>query len=338
MMKWIRRGLILAVVLMAALVAFAVANALRTTNPVGFQSVRVPDAGGESIQVGVWYPTQARPRPTTLLGLNLMSVAPDGPVAGASLPLIVISHGNGGGPGSHADLALALAESGFVVAAPMHTGDNYADQSAVGSAHWLLDRNRHVHATLEYMLEVWPGHAQINVDRIGMFGFSAGGFTALTAIGGEADLRLIATHCAAAPEFVCRLLSDSNSALMHPESVPPAGAFVRDARIKAAVIAAPGLGFTFVPNGLLNVTARVQLWSGQQDVNVPEATNTGLISQALGARTEFHSVPGARHFSFLVPCGLARPPFLCRDAEGFDRAAFHADMNAQVVTFFRKNL
>jgi len=337
-MKWIRRGLILIAALTAALVAFAIANALRTTRPVGFQMVGVPDAGGAPIQVAVWYPTQASPRPTTVLGLNLLSVAPDGPVAGARLPLIMISHGNGGGSGSHADLALALAESGFVVAAPIHTGDNYADQSAVGSAHWLVDRSRHVRATLEYMLAVWPGHAQINEDRIGMFGLSAGGFTALTAIGGEPDLRLIATHCAASPEFVCRLLSDSNSALMHPESVPPASAFIRDARIKAAVIAAPGFGFTFVPNGLLNVTAPVQLWSGQQDVNVPEATNAGLINRALGARVEFHSVPGARHFSFLVPCHLMGPPLLCGDAEGFDRVAFHADMNTRVVTFFEKNL
>ena len=125
---------------------------------------------------------------------------------------------------------------------------------------------------------------------------------------------------------------------MHAESVPPAAVFVRDARIKAAVIAAPGLGFTFVPDGLRNVIARVQLWSGQQDVNVPEASNTGLIRRALGARAGFHSVPGASHFSFLVPCRLIGPPFLCADAEGFDRAAFHTAMNKQVVTFFRKNL
>lgn len=337
-MKWIRRGLLLVAVLAAALVAYVLANALRTTNAVGFQLVAAPDGSAAPVTVAVWYPTQAVARPTTLLGLNLMSVAPGGPVAGAALPLIVISHGNGGGPGSHADLALALADSGFVVAAPMHTGDNHADQSAVGSSHWLPDRSRHVHATLEYMLRTWPGRAQVDATRVGIYGFSAGGFTALTAIGGEPDLRSIATHCAAAPEFVCRLLSDSNSALMQPERVPPASAFVRETRIKAAVIAAPGLGFTFVPNGLANVTARVQLWSGQQDNSVPEATNALPVSRALGARAEFHSVAGAGHFAFLVPCRLAGPPLLCRDGGGFDRAAFHADMNAKVVSFFRKNL
>jgi len=337
-MKWVRRGLLLLLVLIAAVLTFAASRALRTTHPVGFQIVAAPDAGGLPIPVGVWYPTEATPRPTTLLGLNLMSVAPAGPVAGSSLPLIVISHGNGGGPGSHADLALALADNGFVVAAPMHPGDNYADQSGVGSQRWLPDRSRHVHATLDYMLQAWPGHARIDANRIGIFGFSAGGFTALTAIGGEADLRLIASHCAATPEFLCQLLSQANSAPLHPEGVPPASAFVRDARIKAAVVAAPGLGFTFVPGGLAKVTAPVQLWSGEADVNVPEATNTALVLKALGAGAEFHSVPRARHFSFLVPCRLPGPPFLCRDSDGFDREAFHADMNRQVVAFFLKHV
>jgi predicted dienelactone hydrolase len=188
------------------------------------------------------------------------------------------------------------------------------------------------------MVNAWPGRASINVDRVGVFGFSAGGFTALTSIGGEPDLRLIATHCADSPEFICRVLSDSKSALMRPESAPPASAFIRDSRVKAAVIAAPALGFTFAPDGLRKVTARVQLWSGQRDVNVPEATNTRVVAQALGDRTEFHSVPDAQHFSFLVPCRLIGPPVFCSDAEGFDRVAFHADMNAQVVTFFKKNL
>jgi hypothetical protein len=58
----------------------------------------------------------------------------------------VLSHGNAGDPGSHADLALALADAGFVVAAPMQAGDNYLDQSAAGTSRWLGDRNRHVRA------------------------------------------------------------------------------------------------------------------------------------------------------------------------------------------------
>ena len=161
-MKWIRRVLVVVAVLVCGLVGAALLTALRTEHPVGFQVARATDADGRPFAIGVWYPTEARPRPTTLLGPLLMDVAPDGPVSGRDLPLVVISHGNGGGVGSHADLALALADAGYVVAAPMHTGDNYADQSAVGSASWLSARNRQLRATVDYMLTNWQGHDRID--------------------------------------------------------------------------------------------------------------------------------------------------------------------------------
>ncbi len=337
-MKAIRIGLIALGLLVGASLIYVLSNALYTKRPVGFVLVEAPDPSGKPVSIGVSYPTDARPLPTTLLGLNLISVARDAPIAGNALPLVVISHGNGGGPGSHVDLALALAQRGFVVAAPMHTGDNYADESALESARWLVDRTLHIHSAIDYMLNIWPDHDRIDARRVGMFGFSAGGFTALTAVGGQPDLRLIASHCSATPEFVCKLLADAHSPLLNPASIPLASDFARDARVKAAAIAAPGLGFTFVPDGLANVSVPVQLWTGDSDRNVPTSTNAGPVSRALGIRAELHEVPGAGHFSFLVTCGLFGPPYLCRDADGFDRKRFHTEMNEAVVEFFQKKL
>ena len=218
--------------------------------------------------------------------------------------MVVISHGNGGGPASHADLALALANAGYVVVAPMHSGDNYADQSAVGSVSWLSGRTKELHATIDYMLKDWQGHDRINPERIGAFGFSAGGFTVLTAVGAQPDLRIIAKHCVESPEIVCDLLRSVNSPYLNTDTPTMGDAFLPDLRIKAAVVAAPGLGFTMVPNGLDNVHVPIQLWSAEDDINVPYATNTKLVREALGSRVEFHSVAGAGHFSFLTPCGL----------------------------------
>jgi predicted dienelactone hydrolase len=126
--------------------------------------------------------------------------------------------------------------------------------------------------------------------------------------------------------------------LLKPETSSVAGAFVPDARIQAAVIAAPGLAFTFAPDRLNNVSVPVQLWSADQDTNVPYASNTRLVREALGPRAEFHPVPGAGHFSFLAPCGLLRPPGVCADPGNFDRKAFHASMNASAVAFFDAHL
>ena len=83
MKKAIRFGAIAVAALVAALLIYALSNALYTKQPVGFQLVAAPDPGGSALTVGVWYPTDGRPLPTTLLGLNLISVARDGPMPAA---------------------------------------------------------------------------------------------------------------------------------------------------------------------------------------------------------------------------------------------------------------
>jgi predicted dienelactone hydrolase len=336
--KWFRWGSMVAVLLTCGLAGYAMTTALHTQHPVGFQLIQLADADGGSFAAGVWYPTQSRPWPTTLLGVLLMDVARNAPVSGSDLPLVVISHGDGGGPASHADLALALANAGYIVVAPMHTGDNYADQSAVGSVSWLSGRTREIHATLDYMLTKWQDHDRIDPKRIGAFGFSAGGFTVLTAIGAQPDLSIVAKHCADSPEFVCDLLRSVASPLLNPDAATVEKTFLPDYRIKAAVVAAPGLGFTLVSHGLDNIKVPIQLWSADQDVNVPYATNAKPVREAIGSRVEFHSVAGAGHVSFLTPCGLLAPHAICSDQAQFDRKAFHAQMNISVIGFFEKNL
>ena len=330
-LKWILRGLGLMLLLVVAAVSYMVATGQQGSRPVGFQTISVPDPKGPPLMVGVWYPTNAAQWPM-LLGLSVQWAAPDSPVAGKALPLVVISHGQGGGIGSHADTALGLASAGFVVAAPMHTGDNFADQSDVGGPKWFVDRARHISLTIGYMLARWHDHASIDASRIGMFGFSAGGTTALIAIGGQPDFARLAQHCAKAPEFACELWKPGKAPLPAPDS------FAGDGRIKAAVIAAPGFGFAFVPDGLSNVHVPVQLWSGTADTHVPYATNVAPVAAALGPLATVHRVPEAGHFSFLVPCGPIGPPLLCHDAKGFDRAAFHKRFDAAVVAFFEAKL
>ncbi|PWF42426.1 alpha/beta hydrolase family protein [Massilia glaciei] len=337
-MKWMRRVLIAALALVFVLAGVLYFSALRTENRVGFQGVEAKDKNGRAFTVVVWYPTTARTWPA-FFGPMLMDVARNAPVAGRALPLVVISHGNGGGPLGHADLAMALANAGYVVAAPMHIGDNVADQSAVGTASFISGRNQQLRATVDHMLENWQGRGLIDQRRIGAFGFSMGGFTVLNAVGARPDLRRIATHCAAAPEFACEVLGHFKSPLLKADMPVIGEALVPDPRIKAAVVAAPGFGFAMAPDGLADVSVPVQLWSADKDEGVPYATNAKIVRDALGAKVEFHSVPGASHFSFLAPCSLLMPPLpMCKDPGEFDRKAFHATMNASVVAFFHTNM
>jgi predicted dienelactone hydrolase len=336
-LKWTGLLLLLLVSLLGVLIGTLYWNALRPENPVGFQAVRAIDVDGKPFAIGIWYPTTS-PSSATWTGNFFMQVANAGAVAGNQLPLVVISHGTGGSITSHSDLALALASAGHVVAAPMHS-DNFQDMSSVGSPAYIVGRTRQLRATVDHMLTKWQGRGQIDAERIGAYGFSIGAFTVLTAAGASPDLRGVAKYCASSSEFACDMLRQSKSFLLELELPAGSDQFEQDPRIKAVVVAAPGLGFSFSrPDAFSKVSAPVQLWHGDKDDNVPYATNAKLIRDAFGTKVDFHSVADAAHFSFLVPCGVLKIPPICSDPASFDRAAFHQTMNKDVAAFFAKTM
>ena len=302
----------------------------------GFEQVMVPDPGGAALEVGIWYPSKALAAPQRL-GLFEQTVAEGGAVAGRDLPLIVMSHGTGGSFEGHYDTALALADAGFVVAAVTHTGDNYREQIQLGR---LENRPRHIKVLIDYMLSSWQHHAALDPSRIGMFGFSAGGFTALVAIGGTPDMRTVAPYCAAHPdEWSCRMLKDRK--INVSANMTGQWNWVHDRRIVAAVIASPALGYAFSAEALSSVTVPIQLWRGDSDEILPHPNYAQAIYDRLQVKPEYHVVPNAGHFAFLAPCTpalAAVAPQICRDPQGFDRAAFHREFDPAVVAFFKAKL
>ena len=272
------------------------------------------------------------------LGLFEQTVANGGAVAGRDLPLIVMSHGTGGSFEGHYDTALALAEAGFVVAAVTHTGDNYRDQSQVGR---LENRPRHIKVVIDYMLASWQHHEALDPFRVGMFGFSAGGFTALVAIGGTPEMPTVAPYCAAHPdEWSCRMLREHKVDLSANRSMA-APNWVHDPRIVAAVIASPAVGYAFSAEALSAVTVPIQLWRGDSDEILPQPNYAQAVYDRLPVKPEYHVVPNAGHFAFLAPCTpalAARVPEICHDPEGFDRPAFHREFNPAVVAFFKAKM
>lgn len=315
--------------LWVALVAALLATPVQART-VGFEAITVPMSNDPPLKVGVWYPSDADEVPARL-GLDTQPVALNGAVAGRGHGLILMSHGTGGWFGSHDDTARALARAGFVVAAVSHTGDTFDDRSR---ATRMADRAPQLSRTLDYITGTWRGHGAINLRRIGVFGFSSGGFTALVAIGGVPDLGLIVRHCRDHPTyFDCNLVRQSG------DTPPLDGPWNRDPRIRAAVIAAPALGFTFASKGLSAVKVPVQLWRAARDSVLPHPLYAEAVRGLLPRRPDYRVVEGADHYDFLAPCGpgLAKAsPQVC--GPGFDRSAFHAGFNTDVVAFFRKTL
>ena len=317
---------------LAALALVTTATSALAAN-AGFTVVQAADPqGGAPITVGIWYPTDAPAKPMPL-GIGDQVAAPGAPLVGDHLPLIVMSHGNGGFFGGHADTAQALAEAGFVVAALTHTGDNYADQSRATD---MANRPRQLSVLISYMLTASPMQAAIDPDRVGAFGFSSGGFTVLVAAGAEPDLTTLIPHCKAHPEFFdCKLTAS------HPLPDVSKAVWTHDARIKAVVSAAPAIGYSFSKAGLSKVTMPLQLWRAGNDEILPDPFYASAVRANLPKAPDWHVVPNAGHFDFLTPCndqGRATAAAICGSAPGFDRAAFHKDFDAKVVGFFKANL
>jgi predicted dienelactone hydrolase len=289
--------------------------------------------------VGVWYPTEATPHDQRLAEFTQsVAAGPDAPVAGSRHALVVISHGSGGWYGGHYDLALKLAHAGFIVAGVTHWGDSYENHTLTAA---IQRRPRQLKALVDYMLAAWPQHAAIDAGRIGVYGFSAGGFTALVAAGGAPDLRTVGPHCQAHPDvFDCSVLKESH---IDPATmrIPPGDEWVHDPRIKAAAVAAPALGFAFGREGLKDIHVPVQLWRAEFDHILPNPDYAEAVRVALPRPPEFHMVAGADHYDFLAVCPHALAEHvseICVSRPGFDRAAFHQDLDTQVTAFFLRTL
>jgi predicted dienelactone hydrolase len=310
---------------------------------VGFSELRIANGDQKPLLVGIWYPTAALGE-VHPLGAYVQTVAPDAPVAGEHLPLIVMSHGNGGTYQNNYDTALALAKAGFVAIAVSHTGDTPGDQSR---ALFVSDRVQHIHRLVDYMLTEWPDRARIDASRVGMFGFSSGAFTALISIGGVPDGRLQEAHHQAHPDYydaqLFKRASDEAKAEMLAQlhSTSPASIWVHEPRIKAAVVAAPAVGYAFGREGLKDITVPIQLWRAAEDHILPHPDYAEAVRIALPTPPEYHVVENADHFDFLAPCtDILRQvaPVICVSRPGFDRAAFHQTFNVEVVRFFQETL
>jgi predicted dienelactone hydrolase len=306
--------------------------AAQTRAAVGYQHVFIPDPEGPPIEVGVWYPTDSTPEPV-VIELSPQILAQDAPVAGDHLPLVIMSHGHAGSFAGHLDTAVALAKAGFVAAALTHNGDSWHD-SRQAVAVW--ERPRQLKVMTDYLLGSWRDRGHLDADRIGAFGFSAGGFTVLAAAGAEPDFDAMKAHCQAHPTFEdCRIVAT------HPLPANARIVWTHDARIKAVVSAAPALGFAFGRKGLASVRQPVQLWRAADDNVLPHPYYAEAVRLTLPAPPEMHVVPHAGHYDFLAPCSVAlarQVPAICHSEPGFDRERFHERFDRNVVAFFRRTL
>src|SRR6266849_4738558 len=177
-----------AVFLLAA--ALALPAAARAA--VGVSEIAGKDGSGP---VTIFYSSSSEAQPLKRGPFTLNFASQGAPLRGNGR-LVVVSHGTGGSPWVHSDLARALVESGFVVAVPEHRGDNYKDLSAAGPESWKR-RPAEVSRAIDAVGQDPRFAPLLALDKVGMYGMSAGGHTALSLAGGRWSPAQFRDHCEA---------------------------------------------------------------------------------------------------------------------------------------------
>jgi predicted dienelactone hydrolase len=308
----------------------------------GTQAARIKritiEAGpaGPEIAGAVWYPCVTPAQDAGCDNVALSGVK-ECPLIGDKLPLIVMSNGRMGRFGNHHDTAAALADAGFVVAAINHPKDNGRDHSGTDSLEVLAGRSGDIKRLIDFILGAWPDSAHVDGGRVGLFGFSMGGYTGLVVIGGNPDFRKGHPRCARSDLRVLPVCGQLESGQL------PSEAPAHDPRVRAAVIIDPWPEFLLPADHLKSVSIPVQLWSSDPSLDADGLSGccAAKIRERLPSTPEWHFVDNAKHFSFLTVCTAKEAqdePRLCTDAPGFDRAAFHKQLHADMIAFFRKYL
>jgi len=311
------------------LVAIALCLTATLAQAAGFRLIDVPaDADGPALNGAMWYPCSEPPGEIDVGGFTLPGVK-DCPISGDKLPLVVISHGRGGSFVNFHDMAETLADAGFIVAAINHAGDTTFDMSHSGNFSVFVERPTDIKRLIDFMLGASPAAPNIDPQRIGFFGFSAGGFTGLVLIGGNPDWGNATTSCQQSSTPLCEQIR-------RKEFPAP---LAQDQRIRAAVIADP-LAIFFTADSFAAVKVPVQLWASQRGGEDITPETDAAVARNLPAEHEYRVVPNSWHLDFILcPPTMAKAvPEVCTDAPGFDRAAFHKEFNADVLAFFHANL
>lgn len=328
------------------------AGALLPPAWAGLGMTRLPAAGSDG-PVTVFYPSTATEQPVWA-GWQTAALATDGPPSAGNGRLVVLSHGSGGTPWVHLDLARRLAEAGFVVAMPQHQGDHAGDPSTPGPESWTR-RPGEVQRAIDAVLADgrWSG---LDATRVGLWGLSAGGHTALEMAGGRWSPARFAEHCrqhiaddfAACVGLYAELTGgplDGLKRWLAPRVLDnrfgsdTAWRQQRDTRITAVVAVVP-LAADFDPASLQQPAVPLGLVNAAQDRWLRPEWHGLRVLQGCGPCEDLATLGDGGHGAMLSPPppvgGLAGR--LLADPPGFDRAATVPAVEQRTVAFFQRHL
>jgi predicted dienelactone hydrolase len=322
MTKLVRR------VAVAAAIALAL-PAAAVARPVGERHLVTTDATAalrdaerkDTLRITVWYPAAASVQETSLdIGppdkplFKVGSDAQDAAFADARRrPVILFSHGFGGTARMMAWFGVPLARAGYVVVAVDHPGNNGLDKMTAAGAIMFWDRPGDLAAALAKVEADPVVGRHLDIHRVGVAGFSAGGFTSLVSAGASVDFGRFVAFCRAHPaDGVCApqkefplTLDQAQAALAASPDLTAEAARANGSHaipeVKAAFAMAPAIVQALPPEGLAAMRVPVAIILGDADPVAPPATN-GLAAAKANPRFELKLLPGVGHYDFLSTC------------------------------------
>ncbi len=305
--------------------------------------------------ITVFYPTDAAAR-ALVRGPFTFDLALDAAPKAGNGRLVVFSHGSGGGPWVNADVARALVDEGFVVAVPEHRGDRHGDDGHPGPESWNIRPGEVVRA-----IDAVGGDPRfaplLRLDKVGLYGMSAGGHTALSLAGGRWSPAAFTRHCEAhiAEDFhsCVGLLTQLTGSPLDEVRKALALAVIRhrfgaddrprsdgDTRI-AAIVASVPYAADFDPASLAQPRVPLGLVTARHDRWLTPRFHGDRVLAACRPCERIADVADGGHGALLSPLppgmtGLAGD--LLNDPPGFDRAATMPAVFRAIARFFDAHL
>lgn len=303
----------------------------------------VRDEGRDrTIPLDLWYPAadDAREESVVLGGIYPARVAREATFASSEKrPLILLSHGSGGGRADLSWLARHLARHGFLVASIEHPGNRFGDDSVEGVVS-VWRRPPDLSLALDRLLASPVWGRRIDATRIGAAGHSSGGYTVIALAGARFDAGRLAAYCAggdAGPD--CALAMDVDLADL--PDFDAAGLSYRDDRVDAVFAMAPAVGQGFDADGLSSVRIPVRIVGSRDDELTLFGLHAAHYARVLPGATLVTVRPGG-HFVYLSICnelGREVAALVCVDPDPeTDRGAVHDRIGRDAVAFFRRTL
>ena len=280
---------------------------------VGMTQIRAGD-----VPITLVYPTAAVSS-IRQLGPFTLQIAMSAVPSSGNGRLVVFSHGSGGDALTLHTLARTLALAGFVVAQPEHRGDNWQDHVDAGPTSWQR-RPAEISRTIDAVASDPRFSSFLRLDRVGIYGVSAGGVTGLALAGGDWSIATLKRHCAvhvgddagfclygvrSAAEGVTRANSYTTPIEASANELL-AGACVKDPRVVAVALSVP-VAAIFTPESLAAIRIPVGIVEAQSDVVLNPKYHSGYVLEHCNSCRRIDSVSGSGHFDTLSPwpAGLA---------------------------------